>query len=98
MIVTIQFFFVFFLFFFFIRMVGAGVPTGSAQHIGHFWPVVPAAGDCEDAEFGGMKIGKGNRSTRRKPAPAPLCPPQIPPDQTQAQTWAATVGSQRLTA
>jgi hypothetical protein len=25
-----------------------------------------------------MKIGRGNRSTRRKPAPAPLCPPQIP--------------------
>jgi hypothetical protein len=31
---------------------------------------------------GGMKIGKGNWSTRRKPAPAPLCPPQIPLDQT----------------
>jgi hypothetical protein len=27
--------------------------------------------------IGGMKIGRGNRSTRRKPAPAPLCPPQI---------------------
>jgi hypothetical protein len=27
-----------------------------------------------------MKIGKGNRSTRRKLAPAPLCPPQIPHD------------------
>jgi hypothetical protein len=23
----------------------------------------------------GMKIGRGNRSTRSKPAPAPLCPP-----------------------
>jgi hypothetical protein len=31
-------------------------------------------GDCE--AIGGMKIGRGNRSTRRKPAPAPLCPPQ----------------------
>jgi hypothetical protein len=29
---------------------------------------------------GGKKIGRGNRSTRRKPAPAPLCPPQIPHD------------------
>jgi hypothetical protein len=29
-------------------------------------------GDC--GEIGGMKIGKGNRSTRRKPASAPLCP------------------------
>jgi hypothetical protein len=33
-------------------------------------------GDC--GEIGGMKIGTGNRNTRRKPAPAPLCPPQIP--------------------
>jgi hypothetical protein len=33
-------------------------------------------GDC--GEIGGMKIGRGNRSTRRKSAPAPLCPPQIP--------------------
>jgi hypothetical protein len=41
--------------------------------------------------IGGMKIGKGNQSTRRKPVPAPLCPPQIPHDQTRART-------QRLTA
>jgi hypothetical protein len=41
------------------------------------WPIVRAPGDCDDGEFGGMKIGRGNRSTRRKPAPAPLCPPQI---------------------
>jgi hypothetical protein len=44
--------------------------------------------------IGGMKIGRGNRSTRRKPAPAPLCPPQIPHDQIRAQTRAAMVGSQ----
>jgi hypothetical protein len=31
-------------------------------------------GDC--GKIGGM-IGKGNRSTRRKPAPAPLSSPQI---------------------
>jgi hypothetical protein len=36
--------------------------------------------------IGGMKIGRGNRSTRRKPAPAPPCPPQIPHDQTRART------------
>jgi hypothetical protein len=45
-----------------------------------------------------MKIGKGNRSARRKPAPAPLCPPQIPLDQTRDRTRATAVGSQRLTA
>jgi hypothetical protein len=61
-----------------------------------YWPIVPAPGDCEDGEFGGMKIDRGNRSTRRKPAPAPLCPPQIPFDQTRARTRAAAVGSQRL--
>jgi hypothetical protein len=53
-------------------------------------------GDC--GAIGGMKIGRGNRSTRRKPAPAPLCSPQIPHDQTRARTRAAAVGSQRLTA
>jgi hypothetical protein len=57
------------------------------------WPIVPAPGDYDDGEFGGMKIGRGNRSTRRKPAPAPLCPPQIPLDQTRARTRAAAVGS-----
>jgi hypothetical protein len=34
-------------------------------------------GDGDSGENGGMKIGRGDRSTRRKPAPAPLCPPQI---------------------
>jgi hypothetical protein len=29
--------------------------------------------DC--GAIGGMKIGWGNRSIRRKPVPAPLCPP-----------------------
>jgi hypothetical protein len=59
---------------------------GWSRHVDHFWPIVPAPGYCEDGEFGGMKIGKGNRSTWRKPAPAPLCPPQIPLDQTRART------------
>jgi hypothetical protein len=45
-----------------------------------------------------MKIGRGNRSTRRKPAQAPLSPPQIPLDQTWDRTRAAAVGSQWLTA
>jgi hypothetical protein len=41
-----------------------------------------------------MRTGRGNRSTRSKPAPVPLCPPQIPHDLTRA----AAVGSRRLTA
>jgi hypothetical protein len=40
-------------------------------------PIVPAPGDYDDEEIGGM-IGRGTRNTRRKPAPVPLCPPQTP--------------------
>jgi hypothetical protein len=54
--------------------------------------------DDEIGVIGGMKIGRGNRSTRRKPAPMPLCPPQIPHDLTWGRTRAAAVGNQRLTA
>jgi hypothetical protein len=32
------------------------------------WLNLPACGDYEDGEFGGMMLGRGNRSTRRKPA------------------------------
>jgi hypothetical protein len=59
-------------------------------------PIVPAPGDYDDGEIGGM-FGKGNRSTRRKPAPVPLCPQQIP-HVARMRTRAASVGSQRLTA
>jgi hypothetical protein len=41
-------------------------------------PIVPAPGDYDDGETGGMMIGKENPSTRRKPYPVPLCPPQTP--------------------
>jgi hypothetical protein len=38
-----------------------------------------APGDCDNGEVGRMNgFGRGNRSTRIKPAPTPLCPPQIP--------------------
>jgi hypothetical protein len=52
-------------------------------------------GDC--GAIGEKNIVRGNRSTRRKPAPAPLCPPQIPHDQARALTRAAAVESQWLT-
>jgi hypothetical protein len=32
----------------------------------------------EYGEISGMKTGRGNRSTRRKPAPLPLCSLQFP--------------------
>jgi hypothetical protein len=40
-----------------------------------------------------MRLGRGNQSTQRKPAPVPLCPPQIPHDLTWTQSQAAAVGS-----
>jgi hypothetical protein len=58
---------------------GGGVYTGSTRHCGHPWPIVSAPGDCEHGEVGGVnEFGRGNWSTRRKHAPTPLCPPQIP--------------------
>jgi hypothetical protein len=53
-------------------------------------------GGYDNGEIGGM-IGRGNRSTRTKPVPVPLCPPQTP-HAARTQTRAAAVGSQRLTA
>jgi hypothetical protein len=76
-------------------MVGGGVQLGPLGTAATNRPIVPALGDCDDGEIGGM-IGKGNGSTRRKPDPVPLCPPQTP-HAAQTRTWAATVGSQRLT-
>jgi hypothetical protein len=52
----------------------------------------------ECGAVGGMRIDRGNWSTRRKPAPVPLYPPQILHDLTWARTQAAAVESRRLTA
>jgi hypothetical protein len=52
----------------------------------------------ERGAVGGMRIGRGNRSTRRKRAPVPLYPPQIPHDVICTRTRAAAVGSRQLTA
>jgi hypothetical protein len=48
--------------------------------------------DEECGAVGGIKIGQGNRSTRRKPDPVLLCPPQIPHDLTRARTLALGFG------
>jgi hypothetical protein len=75
--------------------VGGGIqgPLSTAATNRH---IVPAPGDYDGGEIGEM-IGRGNRSTRRKPAPVPLCPPQTP-HAARTRTRAAAVGSQRLTA
>jgi hypothetical protein len=67
---------------FFIRMLGSGVELGPRGTSATYWPIVLSPGDYEAGEFGGMIIDRGNRNTRSKPAPVPLCPPQIPHDLT----------------
>jgi hypothetical protein len=49
--------------------------------------------DVECGAVGGMWIGRGNRNTRRKAAPAPLCTPHIPPDLIRARTRALHTSS-----
>jgi hypothetical protein len=66
-----------------IQIVGeGGVQLGPLGMSATNWPIVPAPGDYEDGEFGGMMTSRENQSTWRKPAPVPLCPPQIPHDLT----------------
>jgi hypothetical protein len=81
---------------FLIGIVGGGVQLGPLGTAATNRPIVPAPGDYDVGEIGGM-IGRGNRSTRRKPTPVPLCPPQTP-HAAWTRTRDAAVGSQRLTA
>jgi hypothetical protein len=76
---------------FFNWYIGGWSPIGSTRHCGHQWPIVLAPGDYDDGEIGRM-IGRGNRSTRRKPAPVLLCPPQTP-HAARKRTRAAAVGN-----
>jgi hypothetical protein len=64
--------------FFLIGIVGSGFQLGPLGTVATNRPIVPATGDYDDGEIGGMMIGRGNRSTRKKPAPVPLCLPQTP--------------------
>jgi hypothetical protein len=54
---------------FVIGIVGGGVQSGPLGTAATDRPIVPAPGGYCDGEIGGM-IGRGNRSTRRKPAMA----------------------------
>jgi hypothetical protein len=66
------------------------IPLGMSATI----QFIVSARDIVDDECGavdGMKLGRGNRSTRRKPAPVLFGPPQIPHDLTWARIQAAAV-------
>jgi hypothetical protein len=75
---------------------GGGVQLGPLGTAATNRLIVPAPSDYDDGEIGGM-IGRGNQSTRRKPAPVLLCSPHSPyAAQTIIRT--AAVGSLRLIA
>jgi hypothetical protein len=61
----------------FFNLCGGTLGTAATTGLLH-QPRMIGKGDC--GKNGEMNTGRGNRSTRRKPAPAPLCPPQIPQD------------------
>jgi hypothetical protein len=63
--------------FFFFNLCGGTLGTAATTGL-LYQPRMICDGDC--GKIGGIKTGRGNRSTRRKPAPALLCPPQIPHD------------------
>jgi hypothetical protein len=65
-------------------MVSFISPLGSSATI---WIISqPRMIDDECGAVGGMRIGRGDRSTRTKLAAVPLCPPQIPHDLKRALT------------
>jgi hypothetical protein len=84
--------------FFFLVSWGGVRPSALGTSITNY-SIIPAPddGDDECRAVGEMRIGRGNRSTLRKPAPVPLCPPQTP-HAVRTRPRVATVGSQRLTA
>jgi hypothetical protein len=85
---------------FFFSFLGLGWDLGPRGTSTTKWPLYQPwmIDDDECGVVGGMRIGRGNRSTRRKPAPVPLCPPQTPHDLTWARTRAAAMKGWRLTA
>jgi hypothetical protein len=77
---------------FLIGIVGGGVQLGPLGTTATNRTIVPVPGDYDDGEIGGM-IGRGNRSTRRKPAPVPLCPLQthmLPGREPRPPGWEAS--------
>jgi hypothetical protein len=61
------------------------------------WPIVPDQMIEDERGAFDEIIGRENRSTGRKPAPTPLCPPHILRDMTWARTQATAMGDQKLT-
>jgi hypothetical protein len=71
--------------------MGGGVQLGPLGTAVTNMPIVPAPVDYDDGEIGGM-IGKGNRSTRRKPVPfVHHKPHMLPGREPGSPRWVASV-------
>jgi hypothetical protein len=78
---------------FLILIVGGGAQLDSFGTAATKWPIVPDPGDYDAGKIGGM-IGRGNRSTRRKPAPGPLVhdePHMLPVREPGPPRWEVSV-------
>jgi hypothetical protein len=73
-------------------------PLGTAATFGLLYQPQMIDDDDDCGAIGGIRVDRGNRSTRGKPVSVPLCPPHIPHDLIRARTHAAAVGNQRITA
>jgi hypothetical protein len=85
------------LLFFFYYWWGGTKSLGTAATSGLLYkPQMIGEDDC--GAIGGIKIGRGNRSTRRKSAPAPIVHHKSHMTRPGLEPRTAAVGSQRLTA
>jgi hypothetical protein len=73
-----------------------GVGLSPLSTAATLWPQIIDDEDC--GVVGGMRIDRRTRGTRRKPAPVPLCPPQIPHGLNRARTPATALESRQQTA
>jgi hypothetical protein len=81
-----------------IRLVGGGVQLGPLGTAATDWLIVACPGIMMMENLVELRFAGETEVLEGKPVPAPLCPPQIPLDQTRDRTRAAAVGSQRLNA
>jgi hypothetical protein len=70
---------------------GGGVQLGPLGTAATNRLIVPIPGDYDDGGIGGLMIGRGNRSTRRKLAPVPLYRPHAARTRTRAAAVEASV-------
>jgi hypothetical protein len=80
-----------------IGTVGDRVQLGQPGTAATNTPIVPASADYDDREIAGMMIDRGNQVLGENLSQCRFVHHK-PPHVARTRTWAAAVGSQRLTA